>query len=83
MAARAAAAAAAPALEFTLRYSKVGTVYARKRTGTADSQGKPIVAFCLISIIPDYKYLSFSIDAIIKELYLSLRKYQISDKLGL
>ena len=42
-----------------------------------------IVAFCLIPIIPDYKYLSFPIDAIIKELYLSLRKYQISDKLGL
>ena len=42
-----------------------------------------IVAFCLISIISNYKYLSFPIDAIIKELYLALRKYQISDKLGL
>ena len=39
--------------------------------------------FCLIPILPDYKYLSFPIDAIIKKLYLSLRKYQISDKLGL
>jgi len=42
-----------------------------------------IVAFCLIPIIPDYKYLSFHIDAIIKELYISLRKYQINDKFGL
>ena len=39
--------------------------------------------FCLIPILPDYKYLSFPIDAIIKELYLFLKKYQISDKLNI
>ena len=60
----------------------MGIVHARERAGTAGSSNL-IVAFYLIRIIPDYKYLSFPIDAIIKELYLSLRKYQISDKLGL
>ena len=84
MAAR--AAAAAVALEFTSRYS-TWVLFMRGREGRDSwlprEASNLIVAFCLIPIIPDYKYLSFPIDAIIKKLYLSLRKYQISDKLGL
>ena len=84
MAARAAAAAAA--LEFTSRYS-TRVLFTRGREGRDGwllrEASNLIVAFCLIPIIPDYKYLSFPIDAIIKKLYLSLRKYQISDKLCL
>ena len=80
------AAAAAAALEFTWCYSNE-VLSTRGREGRDDwlprEASNLIVAFCLIPIIPDYKYLSFPIDAIINELYLSLRKYQISDKLGL
>ena len=73
-------------LEFTSSYSNSGTVYARERGQgplLPREASNLIIAFCLIPIIPDYKYLSFPIDAIIKELYLSLRKYQINDKLGI
>jgi len=81
------AAAAAAALELSWCYSSEGTVHAREREGRDGwlprEASNLIVTFCLIPIILDYKYLSFPIDAIIKELYLSLRKYQISDKLVL